>query len=320
MARLATNQWHQRNDFHAAEALVRRAAKPQNDRLGSAYYGLGIYLLGQEKYDAALTEFRRARAAGFTGSGEYYARLFDIRRQPAEADKIYFASAAGRDGWQGETGIVTWIDRGQPTRAADAARAWADKADTENDVLESLRARAGIASVAVLQGQGDADRAMRELLALVDTKGAAGDALYPPISAELRLYAGLLAAYRNDRAGVDEALRRTEGSAAARDYPTVQQLRQVVLAEQERLAGQPQLALARLQPLARQDTALVAVHWALLQAAQSAGNAGLAGEQTNWLATHRGRVFVEYTSSSVLLFFNIAVANKKPQGAANVVP
>ena len=320
MARLATNQWHQRNDFQAAEALVRRVLKPQNDRLGYAYYGLGIYLLGQEKYDAALTEFRRARAAGFTGSGEYYARLFDIRRQPAEADKIYFASAAGRDGWQGETGIVTWIDRGQPTRAADAARAWADKADTENDVLESLRARAGIASVAVLQGQGDADRAMRELLALVDTKGAAGDALYPPISTELRLYAGLLAAYRNDRAGVDEALRRTEGSAAARDYPTVQQLRQVVLAEQERLAGQPQLALARLQPLARQDAALVAVHWALLQAAQSAGNAGLAGEQTNWLATHRGRVFVEYTSSSVLLFFNIAVANKKPQGAANVVP
>ena len=63
---------------------------------------------------------------------------------------------------------------------------------------------------------------------------------------------------------VADLLRQTEGSQVVRDYPTVGQLRQVVLAEQERMAGKPQEALARLQPLARQDTALVVVHWALI--------------------------------------------------------
>ena len=53
--------------------------------------------------------------------------------------------------------------------------------------------------------------ARQALLALVEAKGAMGDDLYPPVSTELRLYAGLLSAYRDDRAGVEEALRRNVG-------------------------------------------------------------------------------------------------------------
>lgn len=317
ISRLSANQWHQRNDFRAAESLIRRTLKPQFERIGAAHYSLGIYLLGQEKYDAALLEFGRASEAGFRGAGELHARAYDARGQHAQADKVYLGSTYGRDGWGREAAVITWLDRGEFSRAADAAREWRQRMDEDGDLVERLRARAAVAAVAALPGQGDPRPALRDLLSLVDARQADADAIYPPLSTELRLFAGLLAAARDDRAGVAEALRRTEGNAAVRDYPTLQQLRQVVLAEQERLAGQPQAALARLQPLARQDTGLVAVHWALLRSAQAAGDVASIQAQTRWFTAHRGRIFAERTTSEVLCFFNAGIA---PRAASTAMP
>ena len=101
MGRLATSHWHHRNDFRAGEALIRRTLVPQYERVAISHDALGTYLLGQEKYDAALIEYRKARAAGWAGWAEYYARAFDVRGLHAEADKVYRASTNGRDGWKG---------------------------------------------------------------------------------------------------------------------------------------------------------------------------------------------------------------------------
>lgn len=307
ISRLATNLWHQRNDFRAAEAMVRRAIKPQYERSNSARYTLGIFLLGQDKFDAALVEFQHARQAGYTGGGEFYARAYDARGQHAEADKVYAASTSGRQGWQNDAAVSTWLDRQQWVPAREAAQAWYDRASANNDVLETLRAQAALASVGIFSGDTGATRGLQSLLAAVDRQSEAVDAIYPPASTELRMYAGLLAAYRDDRAGVDAALRSTDGSVAVREFPTLAQLRQVLLAEQARLSGQPKAAVARLQPLAKQDTALVAVHWALLRAERSAGNAVGMQSQANWLAKHRGRVLTEATTTEVLRFFNVAI-------------
>ncbi len=307
ISRLATNLWHQRNDFRAAEAMVRRAIKPQYERSNSARYTLGIFLLGQDKFDAALVEFQHARQAGYTGGGEFYARAYDARGQHAEADKVYAASTSGRQGWQNDAAVSTWLDRQQWVPAREAAQAWYDRASANNDVLETLRAQAALASVGIFSGDTGATRGLQSLLAAVDRQSEAVDAIYPPASTELRMYAGLLAAYRDDRAGVDAALRSTDGSVAVREFPTLAQLRQVLLAEQARLSGQPKAAVARLQPLAKQDTALVAVHWALLRAERSAGNAVGMQSQANWLATHRGRMLTEATTTEVLRFFNVAI-------------
>ncbi|HWS77337.1 MAG TPA: putative peptide modification system cyclase [Thermomonas sp.] len=141
IARLATNTWHHRNDFRSAHAIARRTLVPQYDRIAIAHDTVGTYLLAQEKYDEALREYRKARSLGLSAYAEYYARAFDVRGQHMEADKVYLASTSGREGWKGEGGVVTWIDRGQWADAAKAARDWAAKADADDDVLESLRAR-----------------------------------------------------------------------------------------------------------------------------------------------------------------------------------
>ncbi|MBP3984109.1 putative peptide modification system cyclase [Pseudoxanthomonas helianthi] len=308
IGRLGDLQWHHLNDFRLAEASRSRAMKPQAERREVHRYGLAIALLGQERYDEALTHFRGANQGGFTGSGEMHARVYDARGQHAEADKIYFASGEGRNGWKGEAGVVTEIDRGQWAAATEAARTWEQQANAANDTAESLRARAAIASLAVMSVRPDASR---EVVALRDATRARAkevDAIYPPASAELRLLAGLLAAYGNDAAMVADALQGVQGNSAVGDYPTVFQLQQAVLAEQERLAGKPQAAAARLRPLAAKDTALVVVHWALMRAERDAGNVEAAKGQTHWLATHRGRVFAENTTTDVLRFFNVAVS------------
>jgi hypothetical protein len=82
----------------------------------------------------------------------------------------------------------------------------------------------------------------------------------------------------------------------------------VVLAEQERIAGKPQAAALRLRTLAKADSALVTVHWALMRAERDAGDVRAAQAQRDWLATRRGRVFAENTTTDVLRFFNVAVS------------
>ncbi|WP_240906301.1 putative peptide modification system cyclase [Thermomonas sp. HDW16] len=310
IGRLGTHQWHDLNDFKLAETTFRRAMKPQFEGVESTRYSLGIALLGQERIDEALTEFKRARAAGFTGAGELYARAYDARDQHVDADKVYLASTGGRDGWKDEAAVVTGIDRGQWQQAATAAQSWAAAADGAHNTHESVLARTAIAGVAVLSGQSDAMRELQELNLVLGTREREVDAIYSPTSIELRLYAGLLAAYMGDAAGVAEALHQTEGAQVVRDYPAVAQLRQTVLAEQERMAGKPQAAVARLMSFAKQDTALVVVHWALMRALQKAGDDAGAQAQADWLATHRGRIFAESTTTGALRFFNAAVSRE----------
>lgn len=205
---------------------------------------------------------------------------------------------------------MTGIDRGQWSMAAAAARAWERQAVVADDVAETLRARAAIASVAVLSSQSDASSELNVLRDAATVRAKEVDAIYPPASSELRLLVGLLGAYRNDVALVAAALRGVQDSPAVRDYPTVAQLQQVVLAEQERLAGKPQAAVLRLRPLAKTDTALVAVHWALMRAERDAGDSVAAQAQMQWLSTRRGRVFAESTTTDVLRFFNAAVSGE----------
>lgn len=319
IGRYGTNQWHQVNDFRSAEAFFRRALRPEYPRHGTVMYSLAIALLGQERHADALAAFRKSRQLGFTGSGEYYARAYDATGLHAEADRVYSQSTHGRHGWQGEAAVVTAIDRKQWPVAMAAARAWAAQADAAGDPLEGLRARAAVASAAILAKQAAAGP-VRELLAAADARAQGADAIYPPASTEVRLLAGLLAAYGNDAAGVAAALRVTGGSKAIDDFPTLRQLQQAVLAEQERLAGKPQAAAARLRPLAMRADALVAVHWALMRAQEAVGNAEAAQAQARWLATHRGRAFAESTTTDVLRFFNAAVSAAPAVAATQAVP
>jgi len=305
IARLGTNAWHQLNDFRISEALFRWSLNPAFARQGSRIYNAGIMQLGQDRIPQAIATFNAATAQGFTGAGEFRARAFDALGRPQDSDRIFLASTPGRNGWQGEAGVTTFIHRRQWMQAKETATRWAKEAVASNDVIETVRSQAAIATVAMLSSSRAEAMARRDaLVTAVGKDGKRADTIYPPASTELRLYAGLLSAWLGDAPGVTSALQATQVSPAVREYPTVGQLRQVVLAEQERLAGNPGAAVARLAPLAKADTALVCVHWALHRAALDAGDDATAGAQAQWFATHPGRQFAESTTTDVLRFVN----------------
>ena len=308
IARVATNTWHKRNDAVGAERWVRRALVPAAETQGKRQNSLGIYLMGQERYGDALKAFRKSRELGFTGGGTYYAFLFEAQGQQAQADKVYAEGNNGRDGYKNEVTVVMGMDRGQWPLAQTAARDMLATATQAHDPLEVLRAHAAIASVAVLAGDKAAARQVRALLAAIDGTGAAADKLYAPASSDLRLVAALLAARLGDVALLQSALQHNLEQSLLKDYVFVGQLHQVVLAEQERMQGKPEAAVARLLPLVKDDTALIAAHWALMRAQRAAGNEAAALAQSRWLATHRGRAFTESVSTEVLPFFNAAVS------------
>ncbi|MFT3761275.1 MAG: putative peptide modification system cyclase [Pseudoxanthomonas sp.] len=315
LRRLGMNHWHQLNDFQGAETYSRRALKPVYPGQAGNTYNLAIALLGQDRLKEALDAFRRSQEGGFTGAGEYHARAYDVMGQYADADRVYAQSTPGRQGWHGEAGVATFVNRRQWPQATAAADEMLQAAQAADDALEILRARAAQASVAVFAGDADADKRLRELLQSIDDRAKAADAVFAPTSTELRLLGGLLAAQRGDVGLVDAVLRQVRDSAAS-EYPTVEELRQVVLAEQERLSGKPNSAVERLRPLAARDTALVATHAILLRAERAAGDMAAAQAQANWLATHRGRVLAESTTTDVLRFVNPVIGDEDAQAAA----
>ena len=309
--RLFNREWQYLNDFRAAEASYRRQASDKHPRLGTARYGLGILLLGQERRAEALKAFNESRQQGFFAFGDLLSRVHQADRRHGDADRAFAESTPGKKGWRGEAAVVTYIDRAQWQEAEAAAKDWLTESQAGDDPGTTLRAHAAVATVGALSPHGERVDAVRGLVAAAADPaiGGAADTTTFYASVEARLLAALLAARLDDAGLVRSLLASVANAPSLRDYPTIAQLHQVVLAEQKRLAGDPVAAKRRLAPLARRHDALVMVHWSLMRAARNAGDARLARAQAKWLATHRGRAFMEATTSNILRFANIETTN-----------
>jgi hypothetical protein len=125
-------------------------------------------------------------------------------------------------------------------------------------------------------------------------------------STDYRIALGYLGARAGMRDILEEAIVATGKSNALRDFPMTRQGYDVLLAERDRLAGRPQAAIDRLAKMSGQRDALAIVHSAYARALADAKDYDGARKQAQWLATHRGRVFVERGTSSLLDPINIA--------------
>ncbi len=317
ISRRGTIIWHTQNDFRAMEASYRKVLlKPAYPRQGVATYSMAIALLGQEKIAEAKAAFDKAIELGFTGAGVLHARAFDVSRQHALADQTLARGTAGREGWVGEDGIVTWLDRGEWARAEAIARDMIAQARETDDGEDSIHAPAALASVLTISGQPAARQAIADLMVQADlAKGTPGEV---NDNIEIQLFAGLLAAHRGDVQTVNQVLGNIAGQSAIRDFPMLAQQHSILMAEQARLSGKPEVAAARLRPLAQQANALLMVHWSLLNAERDAGNIDAALAQAHWLSGHRGRGFVENTGIGLLGNLNIVATTQASLEAAEL--
>lgn len=298
-----------------AEGLpnAKAAAVPQYVGHATAQYLMGMMLLGMERYDQAVAAFESSRTGGFKGAGFSFAYAYAARRDYAEADRVL---AARKD-----TGVATAelevpyndmlfaLDRADWKRAEAAAAQGMSTAARIEPLIAGGEWRNRVLTAAVAGERKPAAELQADLLREIAKASAAAaqtDAVYDRHSEAMILSAGYLGARIDARPVVERALAEVEDASDVDAYPMLVQMREVLRAERERLAGEPQRAVARLAPMAGRDEAGVPVHRALERAARAAKDDALALREATWLQTHRGRAFVENGVDDLQTPLNVA--------------
>jgi len=299
-------QLMQESRFGEARAYAQRITVPQNPLRGHGYDHLGRSELGQENYAAARAAFdqalkldiadaarRRANVSAAQGALDDAARRLD----GGGARKGY-ASVRDLD----KTALL--LDQGRWKEAQRHIEAAAKLPVEGNNLLKDILAVTE-ASVVVLNGERT--RA-RELLGVAANKALAASAGAGYDEADY-VYLALASAYLAQRQD-DPSLARSVLDAL-KDRPNLwatpklAELREVVLAGQDRLAGKPEAAVRRLAGLLNGHE-LFQARAALMQAFEAAGDNEKALEQARWLAAHRGLAYIELAGGQSLQSLNVA--------------
>ncbi|MBN7137119.1 hypothetical protein A7A76_20505 [Lysobacter enzymogenes] len=297
----------QESRFGEAKTYAQRITVPQNPLRGHGYDHLGRSELGQENYGAARAAFDQALKLDIADAARRRANVSAAQGALDDAARRLDGGGSARKGYASVRDLdktALLLDQGRWRDAERYIEAAAKRPVEGNDLLKNVLAVTQ-ASVVVLNG----DRARaRELLgaaarnALDASKGAGYD------EADY-VYLALASAYlaqRQDDAtlarSVLDALKDRPGLWAT---PKLAELREIVLAGQERLDGKPEAAVRRLAALLSGHE-LFQTRAALMQAFEAAGDADKALEQARWLAAHRGLAYIELVGGQSLQSLNVA--------------
>jgi hypothetical protein len=294
------------NDARSALVQARAASAPQAERRGTALYLQGIALLAMEQPAAATAAFRRSREAGFKGSGANYAYAFAAQRKWAEAESLAGTPGSGT----GNASIdsldqraLLAADQGQwdVARAASAEATRAAMA-TEPLVLGTYeRVRAlGVDVLAEAAPRATLTARVAAEIQRVEASGRALDQQYASYRESALQALGYLAAQLEAVPLLERVVASVDARPGIAEYPVIAQMQVVLHAELDRLRGAPEQAMRRLRPLAGRDDGLLLAHAALARAAAAAGNHREALAQARWVASHRGRAYVERPGGDML--------------------
>jgi hypothetical protein len=256
--------------------------------------------------------FRVSREGGFKGAGSSYGYAYAAQRDYAKANELL----ATRKGVGADTenleipfgAMMLAVDQGRWREAEEAADRGLSMAMEAEPLITSPEWRIRKLAVQTLGGREASAELQQRLsreIGQVRAEAAKTDAVYPNLSETMSFGAGYLGARLDALPVVNAALAAATDEGIA-GYPLLIQMRQVLLAEQERLQGKPKRAIARLAVWAAREDALFAVHSALLRAARAGGDTALALREARWLAAHRGRAYMEGTAAGLPSVVNVA--------------
>src|SRR5690606_25802114 len=292
---------------HAQAASTRQSAIQ-----GRGSYLVGMILLGMERYPEAIAAFRKSREQGYAGAGVSYAYAFAAQRDYDGAERVIGERRA--TGFPvAELELVQYrtypaLDQGLQDEARKSAAeglAAARQAGAPIAIAEWIARKLAVDVITQARGRAALQADIAAEVARIHDDRKALDAQFPSISSYLLLGMGYLGARVDSAEAVGESLRLVAEPELA-GKPVLQQMRKVLEAELQRIGGNPADAIAILEPIVGERSALFAAHSALLRAASAAGNAALAREQARWMAAHRGRAFVESGTDGIETPFNIA--------------
>ena len=307
---VAYNRAFYLQQYRQALADLAPALTPQNQRLSGALHMAGLLNLGMERYAEARAAFERAESLGSRDPIRYHADTEAVLRNHAEARRLL--------GTQGSTGFagadldarlpeVTYaLDQGHLAEAISAAKSLAD---TRADA--ALQKRTYFGTWLLLRSYTEGKGVLPELRSFARAELARAQMPGDPdvvSSSFAALAAASFATRLGDVATGREVLAALEPMLPALGYPALDDMQAVLRAELDLQAGAADRAAAALR--SRVDGGeLNWVHVVLGRAYAQAGRLDEARTQAAWLASHRGRAFVEWNSQYLLQPLNVLESN-----------
>ena len=305
---LSQDGWMFANLYAQMLPHAKAATVSQNPYHAMSQYMMGILYLGQDNYAEAVKAFEASRKGGFQGAGAMYAHVYGAQRKFAQADRIY-ASRGGSGHNQTnlaelEFALQTAVDRGQWTEAKRIVAQGIAVAAKDDTFIDAATWRVWAANIDAVTGELRPELLREQLRWVADQQATIDRTL--AVSQDFRVAIGYLAARAGHRDIVDEAITSIAAPDTLKARPLAWQGYEVLLAERARLHGKPADAIDRLSDIASGDDALAIVHSALFRAYAAGKRPSQARRQAEWLAGHRGRIYVERGTSSLLDMINIA--------------
>lgn len=299
--------WQYLNAYDDGIAAASVSASERNPHRITSQHLLAVLNLGNERYAEADREFSDVQSAGFA-IAEYHAMLPAVKRQFDSADALLAKSKPS-----GSTQDLALAI----TRASMAV----DRGNTQETkkILASATQLAQQFGATSVQRFSDIDLSVATLVqpkqewiaSLTNYINNAVPADPGLTNAERAavdfqiLFTAYLAARADDARLVDTAIAKASTLSSGAEFPVLAELRTIVEGEKERLAGHPELEIRRLKALVN-GRELCILHLALTEAYAATGDLKSALNEAHWLATHRGRAYVEFNGERSLSVYNVA--------------
>jgi putative peptide modification system cyclase len=296
------------NAYADALQFLSPALSPKNPARASAFFLQGALLLGLDRYAEARAAFQQSESMRVGSRKLEVAEAFAAERNYTDAARVLKGQKrSGLPGADLELSLddpVLLIDQGrwpEAVRSLDALQLTAESASpTYAEALLGSRLLLQAGSGQLQRAQWRAFAARQDKRLASPTAAIRADAIFPLMAA------GWLAARHGDLAEANRTLQASKDQITA-DAPETS-LRAMLEAELALAGHQPKTAIAVLR--ARHDgTELYLSHTVLMRAFAADGNWPAAMAEADWLATRRGRAYVEFNYWDMFAAVNVAESN-----------
>ena len=296
-------------------ALVqaRAASVKQYEGRASALYLQGAALVAMQRYPEASHQFDASRQAGFTGAVYFQAYVYAAQRDWANVRRVVaMRKSTGNPVGDLEVlqnAAVFAVDQGQWATALRAEQQVAEASSRLEPVYQGATDQVALLAMQQLAGTRTSAQLAAELQGEIRSAGQRlrdADEVGRANQANQLQALGFLAGRSGLVGPLQQAIASVDGWPGHAGFPLLVQMQEILRAHLDRLQGHPKAAIQRLRVLTARPDALVHAHSALLQALQATGDDVGALAQANWLASHRGLAYMDFSGGGSLQLIAVA--------------
>ena len=283
----------------------------QNPRQPSAWYMIGLSHTALEQYRQAQAAFEKYENLGGRGFNRDNADMFAAQRRFKDAARILRmqdkTGAVGMDLDMRLAEVTYPLDQGELKQAMTAVAALEKSAAAVSN-LRAMTHRGTRLGLSALADDATVLPELRKYITAQTSRALSPDDPDRDKAQFAALYGAAIAARLGDTAGARRTADALSAKTGASGYPAPADMLAITRAEIALAGKDPSTALAALQPPLTGEE-LYQLHETLLRVHRQQGDFAAGLREAEWLASHRGRAYVEWNSMYILQPANVMNSN-----------